>query len=200
MKLAAIVLAAGLSKRMGAFKPLLPLADKPMIAHVLDALKAVDEIDSIYVVTGHDERRLREALQAWPIAFVHNAAYATGEMLSSVQSGLRALPDDVDAAVLALGDQPSVQAPTVRQLVRAWMEKRAPLALPKYRGKRGHPLLLSMSLRAEILALGDGESLKTVVHRHLDQAVQIDVEDPAVIADLDTPDDYARAQLKFSRG
>src|SRR5947207_416014 len=87
--IAAIVLAAGVSKRMGAFKPLLPVAGKPMIVHVLETLKAVDEIDPVIVVTGHEAPRLRDALGKWPSlapaqrAFVHNADYASGEMLSS---------------------------------------------------------------------------------------------------------------------
>lgn len=190
----AVVLAAGLSKRMGAFKPLLPLGGKALLVHVIETLKAVDEIQTIVVVTGHEERRLRAALQAAPVSFVHNAAYASGEMLSSVQAGLRALPADVEAVVLALGDQPAVQAETVRRLVRTWLEQRPPLVLPVFQGRRGHPLLLCMSLRAEILALPENATLKTVVHHHLSEAVQIAVDDAAVTADVDTPEDYQRAQ------
>jgi molybdenum cofactor cytidylyltransferase len=194
MTIAALVLAAGMSKRMGAFKPLLPLGGKPMIVHVLETLAAVERITSIAVVTGHEARRLGEALLDRPVILIHNAAYASGEMLSSVQAGFGALPAKTEAVVLALGDQPAVRAETVRKLIDVWLETRPPLALPVYRGKRGHPLLISTALRAEILALGAGESLKTVVHRHLKEAVQIEVEDAAVAADVDTPEDYARAQ------
>ena len=192
--IAAVVLAAGLSKRMGAFKPLLPLGGKALVVHVIETLKAVDEIQTIVVVTGHEERRLRAALQAAAVSCVHNAGYAAGEMLSSVQTGLRALPSDVEAVVLALGDQPAVQPETVRRLVRIWLEQRPPLALPVFHGRRGHPVLLCMSLRPEILALPENATLRTVVHRHLGEAVQIAVDDSAVIADVDTPEDYQRAR------
>ena len=192
--IAAVVLAAGLSKRMGAFKPLLPLGGKALVVHVIETLKAVDEIQTILVVTGHGERRLRAALQAAAVSCVHNAGYAAGEMLSSVQTGLRALPSDVEAVVLALGDQPAVQPETVRRLVRIWLEQRPPLALPVFHGRRGHPVLLCMSLRPEILALPENATLRTVVHRHLGEAVQIAVDDSAVIADVDTPQDYQRAR------
>ena len=131
---------------------------------------------------------------ATPVSFVHNAAYAAGEMLSSVQAGLRALPSDAEAVVLALGDQPGIQPETVRRLVKTWLEQRPPLALPVFHGKRGHPLLLSMSLRAEILALPANATLKTVVHNHLGEAVQIAVDDSAVTSDVDTLKDYQRAQ------
>jgi len=192
--ISAVVLAAGLSKRMGAFKPLLPLGGKALLVHVIETLKAVDEIQTIVVVTGHEERRLMTTLQATPVSFVHNSCYASGEMLSSVQAGLRALPADVEAVVLALGDQPAVQPETVRRLVRTWLEQRPPLVLPVFHGRRGHPLLLSMSLRAEILALPENATLKTVVHHHLSEAVQTAVDDAAVTADVDTPEDYQRAQ------
>jgi molybdenum cofactor cytidylyltransferase len=192
--ISAVVLAAGLSKRMGAFKPLLPLDGKALLVHVIETLQAVDEIRTILVVTGHEERRLKAALQSAPVSFVHNAAYASGEMLSSVQAGLRALPADVEAVVLALGDQPAVQPETVRRLVRTWLEQKPALVLPVFHGRRGHPLLLCMSLRAEILALPKNATLKTAVHRHLGEAVQIAVDDAAVTADVDTPEDYQRAQ------
>ena len=204
MHIAALIPAAGLSTRMGAFKPLLPLGGKAMIVRVVEMLRAVSEIGRIVVVTGHEAGRVEAVLtecdapETRPTC-VFNSDFAAGEMLSSIQMGLRALPD-VDAVVLTLGDQPSVRAETVRRLIEVWEQKKAPVVLPAWRGKRGHPLVLNMSLRAEILALPRGETLKTVVHAHLNEAVEVEVGDEGILVDMDTREDYERMNREwFSR-
>jgi molybdenum cofactor cytidylyltransferase len=198
-RVAAVVVAAGLSQRMGTFKPLLELGGKPLLQHVVEALQSSGHIEPIVVVTGHEESRLRAAMAGHPLTWVHNAAYADGEMLASVKAGVRALPAGTSAVVLALGDQPAVSMATIARLTRAWQDAQTPMVLPVFQGRRGHPLVLAASLWPEILALGLGETLKTLVHRHLGEALQVAVEDPAVLADLDTPEDYERARREWDQ-
>ena len=110
---AAIILAAGMSKRMGSPKPLLPLGDKPMLAHVIDTLHASQSVSILVIVTGHAADQLQPILDQPGVISVHNPEYATGEMLSSIKVGLRALPADVEAVLIALCDQPMVREATV---------------------------------------------------------------------------------------
>ncbi|HZO89913.1 MAG TPA: nucleotidyltransferase family protein [Chthonomonadaceae bacterium] len=192
-RVAAIILAAGRSQRMGRLKPLLPFGEKPLLARVIETLVTAQNISPIFVVTGHAAQEIAAAVGEYNIRLVHNANYAAGEMLSSVQAGVRALPADCAAFFLVLGDQPMVQPETFRALLSAWRQSDAPLVAPTFEGRRGHPVLFSSRCAADILALPVGETLKTVVARYAAQRREVPVSDPAILADVDTPEDYARA-------
>jgi len=193
-RIAAVVLAAGLSRRMGSPKALLPLAGRPLIVHVVDTLTAAG-ISQIVVVTGHESSLHRDALAAYPsVKLVHNSDYASGEMLSSVQAGVRAIAGaGCDAFLIAPVDQPLVRAETVRMLCAAWDESRKLIVMPRYREQRGHPVLVSVVGAGEILALTAGETLKTFVRRHRARTLEIDVDDEGVVGDIDTPQQYQAA-------
>lgn len=193
---AAIIPAAGLSRRMGTLKPLLQLAGKPLIAHVLDALTAATTISPIIVVTGHQREPLSAAVAGRDVVLVHNEAYAEGEMLSSIQTGLRALPSaasGIDAVMIALCDQPLVRSQTITQLVTAWSERRPRVLLPRFNGKHGHPIVLSAGGIEEIQSLDGkrGATLKDYTSRH--ERLDLEVDDPAVLHDIDTPEDFQKA-------
>lgn len=129
-------------------------------------------------------------------------------MLSSLQRGIAALPENAPAFLLALADQPAVRPATIAQLVRAAVAgprsgdfvqwPTPPLVLPTTLGKRGHPVVISTSLVPEIRSLAPGASLRTVVHRHLAHATLLNVDDPSIHEDLDTPADFARVQASLS--
>ncbi|HEX8237177.1 MAG TPA: nucleotidyltransferase family protein [Abditibacteriaceae bacterium] len=192
-KVAAIVLAAGMSQRMGRLKPLLPFGDKPMIARVIETLQQGGTIHPIIVVTGHAAPEIEDALREYSVQFAHNENFAAGGMLSSVQTGVRALPNDVEAFFLVLGDQPAVNASTPDALRQAWQQARAPVILPLDAGRRGHPVLFDRMCITEILALPEDATLKTVVQAHSAQTVEVAVADEGVLHDVDTPSDYQRA-------
>lgn len=189
--IAAVVLAAGLSTRMGRFKPLLPFGGVPMVAAVVESLTAV--APAVYVVTGHRRDDVAAALAGRPVRFIHNADYAGGEMVSSVQAGVRALPAGVGAFVLALADQPAVSPVTIRCLIDAWRRTRAAVVSPLYHGKRGHPVVIPSQYIPDILNLTPGETLKSFMERRAADILEIPVHDPAVRADVDTPEDYEHA-------
>src|SRR5262249_20174905 len=134
-----------------------------------------------------------------------NPRYATGEMLSSLRAGIDALPPDTRGFILAFADQPAVSPATLSSLLSAWnsahnsstateesRSARGDLILPTFNGNRGHPVVISSALIPEIRALHEGDSLRSVVHRHLASATFVPVDDPAVLEDLDTPEDFAR--------
>jgi CTP:molybdopterin cytidylyltransferase MocA len=194
----AILLAAGLSSRMGRFKPLMSLGTRTLIEHVLASMRGSGVISQFIVVLGHRGAELRAALTGLPdIRFVENPRFAEGEMLSSVQAGVAALPPEAAAFVLAFADQPAVASATIAALVQQFRRSPVPLVLPTYQGKRGHPLLISAALSAEILLTSDPDTLKTVVYRHLEKATMVEVADPSILEDLDTPEDFARAQARL---
>jgi molybdenum cofactor cytidylyltransferase len=196
---AAIVLAAGLSTRMGQFKPLLRLGPSTLLGHVLDALRQSGAVGDVVVVTGHRHEEVEAAVARLPgVRCAFNTAYETGEMLSSVRTGIGALGDLAAGGgfLLALADQPAVAAATIRALVQTFHAHPAALAIPCYRGRRGHPLVLPAALVPEILALPGQETLRKVVHGHLADATLVAVDDPWVLEDLDTPEDFARAMRR----
>jgi len=189
---AGVVLAAGLSRRMGAHKPLLPFGAEPMVARVVDAVRAAGAA-YVAVVTGHRCDDVAAALAGRDVLLVHNPHYRDGEMLSSAQAGVRAVARCCDAALLALGDQPAIEPATIASLIAAWRPTSAAIVAPVYDGRGGHPVLISSRLFDELLRLDAAESLKTLMRRHIDQTLKLEVNDPGVLTDVDTPADYERA-------
>src|ERR1051325_6434745 len=137
IQIPAVLLAAGLSSRMGMFKPLLPLGGVPLILHVVEALRKSDRVGPIIVVTGHRGAEVEAVLPA-DVVRVENPDYATGEMLSSLKAGLRQVEMHMPAVpgfLLAFANQPAVLSHTVTRLADAFLASRPPLALPVHAGK-----------------------------------------------------------------
>lgn len=195
--LAAIVLAAGASTRFGANKLLLPFGDHTVIGATA-SLAAAAGLAPLVVVTGHERERVEAAVRsaAEVAQFVHNADFAEGEMLSSVQAGLRALTDmPADGALIVLGDMPLVGVRVFDALRAAFSANPAvgPIVAPIFRGKRGHPVLFARSLWPSLLALPRGAQPRDVIERHGDRLVQVEVATDAILLDVDTPERYREA-------
>jgi putative nucleotidyltransferase with HDIG domain len=187
-KLAALILAAGYSSRMGRFKPLLRLGEKMAIEWAAGTFREAS-VDRVSVVTGYAAAEMEAALRDTGFDVVHNSDYALG-MYSSIRAGLASLSDEVDACYLLPVDIPLVRASTIAALAEHYTARPAPLIYPTFRGQRGHPPLIGRELFAEILA-GDGEGgLRALLQRH--QAADVAVADEAILLDMDTPEDYAR--------
>ncbi|MDF2440756.1 MAG: molybdenum cofactor cytidylyltransferase [Abditibacteriota bacterium] len=195
LKMDAIVLAAGMSRRMGQLKSLLPFGGGTVLGHVVAMLRAAPVVSSIIIVTGNRADEIEAALQGDGVRCVWNADFATGEMLSSVQCGVRALSPKPPAWLLMPGDLPLVQSRTVEELCAMWERTCASLVVPSHGERRGHPVLFSGSLREDVLALGPQETLRTVVQREraVGNVVEVAVADAGIHLDLDTLEDYERA-------
>lgn len=184
-RIAAVVAAAGLSSRMGAFKPLLPLGSAPLLARTLAPLRAAGA-SPIAVVTGHRASELQARMRAEDLRFVYNAVYASTDMLASLRLGLHALENGFDRVLLLPGDAAGILPETVRRLLKSPGEA----LRPAFGGKPGHPVLLSAAV-ARALCTYDGLGglrgfLKTVGVR------EVETNDPGILLDADTPADYEK--------
>ena len=187
----AIILAAGMSSRMVENKLLLPWTDgQPIVRHVVQ--KYLDStVDPIIVVTGRDQALVAASLADLPVTCVHNPDFASGEMLSSLKAGLRALPAELPAVFIQPADMPCVPSGVVSQLANA----HAPgfnLA-PVFQGRRGHPVLLDGRFFAAMLELPADGRPRDLVEGARDQLRLVEVEDAGVLLDVDTREAYERA-------
>jgi molybdenum cofactor cytidylyltransferase len=191
---AAILLAAGRSERMGAFKPLLPWGDATLLEYQLEQLASLDEIAQVVVVTGHGADRLAVIIDATPKALAaHNAGFDAGKA-GSIRRGLAEITGDPDAILLLAVDQPR-PASLVRVLIGAHRRERAMITLPVYEGHRGHPLIFDRALMPELLAVDEASlGVRAVVERHASSINAARVDDPRACLDLNTPGDVERGR------
>jgi molybdenum cofactor cytidylyltransferase len=191
--ISAIILAAGQSKRMGQPKMLLPWGNLTVIEHVVTTFLHAG-VNDILVVTGGAHEQVKKAIHRYPVRHIQNRDYAAGEMLSSLQCGLRKMPDQAQAALIGLGDQPQIQEGSIRLICEAYRESRSLLIVPSFHMKRGHPWLVACSLWKEILRLRSPETPRDFLNHYADQIQYVSVETPTIFADLDTPEDYQNSR------
>lgn len=185
MPLPGVILAAGRSSRMGRDKALIPVGETTWLGRLVEVFSAA--VAPVIVVVGHHAEEVAEA--AGPeLVVVHNRDYDRG-MLSSLQSGLRALPDDAQGAVFTLVDHPHLQPETLTAVLNAFEQSRPPMVIPRFNGERGHPVVVRRDVIEELLQLDPKSSPKPVVRSHYPQALFLDLDDPAVTEDLDLPSD-----------
>jgi molybdenum cofactor cytidylyltransferase len=125
---------------------------------------------------------------------IRNENYAIGEMLSSIQSALSAMPDRAQAALIGLGDQPQAQERSVRLICEEYEDSQSRLIVPSFQMRRGHPWLVARQLWNVILEVKPPESLRDCRNRHADEIHYVSVDTPSVLADLDTPEDYQKSR------
>lgn len=195
--IAGLVLAAGQSKRMGRPKMTLPWGNTTVIGQVVLTLARAG-IPDILVVTGGARREVEKALQGTPARTIFNPDYEQGEMLSTFQLGLAAMGDDVSAVLVTLGDQPQIEQGVVELLVEAFRRTHAPLVVPSFRNRRGHPWLLHRSLWPQALELQHPDTLRDFLHRRASMIHYLPVKTGSVLRDLDTPGDYDSSKPKGS--
>ncbi len=189
----ALILAAGQSKRMGRPKMSLPWGASTILGHVIEVFRLAGA-EEVLVVTGGDKASVEQIAEAWQARTVFNPEHASGEMLSSLQVGLQAMPAAVEAAMIALGDQPQIQESTVRSILEVRAETRMPLIVPSYLMRRGHPWLVARPLWGDILAMHSPQTVHDFLVAHAADITYVDIDTPTVLEDLDTPDDYGRYQ------
>ena len=187
----AVILAAGSSRRMGTQKLLLPFGDLTMIETVLDHVLS-SNIDHVMVVLGPNPEKVQEVLAKKPVQFCHNKQHEEG-MLSSVICGISALPDSAEAALIYLGDQPKVPAAVSNAVIEAYDEELYGIVIPVYNHRRGHPLLVDMKYRREVEKLDLEQGLRALRHQFPEDVLEVEVDEPGILLDIDTPDDYSNA-------
>jgi molybdenum cofactor cytidylyltransferase len=189
-RIAAIVLAAGRSSRMGARNKLLELiAGKSMIARVAEtALQG--GAAPVIVVTGFEAPRIEAEMTGLEVVVARNAAFDEG-LSSSLKAGLSALPPDCDGALILLGDMPAIDASVLRALTAAFTGRDA-ICVPMHQGRRGNPVLWGRRYFAEMTQLTGDFGAKTLITLHADRVTEVEVGSESIFADIDTPADRAR--------
>lgn len=189
MSLAGVILAGGASQRMGTEKALLAYQGETFLDRLIGVLAG--HCAPVIVVLGHHAEAIRAGLKrAGEAEFVVNAHYADGQ-LSSLQCGLAAVPEGAEGVLFLPVDYPAVREATVVALIEAF-ERRAgsPLVVPRYGGRRGHPICCARELIPEFLALGRDSQARVVVHGHAHETRYVDVDDPGILLDVDDPEAY----------
>ena len=186
-RIAALVLAAGSSTRMGgANKLLCQVGGVPMARRAVNAALASRCI-SVQVVTGHQAEAVEAALSGLAVECLRNPDYATG-MASSLRAGLAALPAEADAVVVVLADMPWVSGALIDRLVAAWDPRDPRIVAPVRDGRRGNPILWPRALVAKMAQVEGDVGARALLQTHADRLTLVGWEDDAIFADVDTPD------------
>jgi molybdenum cofactor cytidylyltransferase len=186
-----ILLAAGESRRMGSPKALLHFQGQSFIERICTAFLTAG-VDEFIVVLGARADDLRQALPSHPaLRTVMNTRYFQGQ-LSSLMTGIGALSPESEAAVVNLVDHPLVTAETIQALIASFRATPVPIIIASYQGRRGHPVLFSSRVYGEILAAPLDQGAKVVVRKDPSRVCELPLDDPGILADIDTPEDYAR--------
>ncbi len=184
---AAIILAAGYSRRMERFKPLLPIGGTTLVDRLISTF--LDTNVEVYVVVGYRADEIRAAIEDRNVVVVENPNYNLG-MFTSVQAGVRSLVSGYDAFFVMPADVPLVGPFTIESLMTASAQHRGRIIYPVFEKRRGHPPLIPMSLAPKITASGNDHSLRDVLHSFERLALEVNVPDSGILLDIDTPDDY----------
>ena len=196
-RIAAVILAAGMSSRMGGAKQLLRLGEHTLLEHVLENVRTSGVAD-IVLVLGHAAETIRKSIDAKNLNIVVNDAYREG-MGSSLRTGVSALPAEIDAAFIVLADQPFVQPSTLRLLTDRYRESNAQIVIPMYKGFRGNPVLLDRSVFPEVMALTGDIGCRAIFGKHLEGIAKVPVEDLGILLDVDSQEDFDRLE-QYGRG
>jgi molybdenum cofactor cytidylyltransferase len=193
---AAIVLAAGMSSRMGTLKQLLPFGNSTVLGSVIENLQAAG-VDRVVVVLGHEAEKVRQAVDNVGVEFVLNEEYVVG-MFSSVQAGVRALPADTETVLICLGDQPGICSETIRALIATFGRCGNGIGIPFTQNDQGHPLFVSGKYLNELQLMSPTLTLKHFLSAHANDIARLPIEDGAVLRDIDTPAEYEAERRHYS--
>ncbi|MFN3231788.1 MAG: NTP transferase domain-containing protein [Alphaproteobacteria bacterium] len=189
-RIAAIVMAAGTSSRMGGRNKLLEeIEGAPMIRHTVENTLG-STAGPVIVVTGRDQGDIQSALEGLEIQFVHNPDFADG-MAGSLHAGLNALPDDVDGVAICLGDMPLVTAADINRLIAAFDEEEGrTICVPTRAGKWGNPVLWSRLYFEEMQNIKGDKGARGLLHTYADKICEVDIDGDRIFRDFDTPDAF----------
>lgn len=188
IQLTAIVLAAGRSQRMGCNKSFLPLGGKTVLQQVLLTLRAAHPA-KILVVLGAQGEPVAESLADFAVTIVRNPA-PDSDMADSLRMALAGLSQEDQGVMICLGDQPLIAQATYRRLADHYQSHPDAIVQPCCNGRKGHPVLLPSALLGELTNFA---TLRDLLREHAARRQLIDVDDPGILVDLDTPEDYQRA-------
>jgi len=189
--IAALILAAGVSKRMDdSLKANLLIGDKTFLATIVEVMHSAG-IKQVYVVLGKDTERIQEKNPHLDVTYVINKEYKKGQ-LSSIQAVLEVIPQKLDSLIIHLVDHPLINVSTVQTLIKARRRIKAPIIIPTYRGKRGHPVLFGSEVFKQLREAPMDIGARAVVWNNQDTLHEIETEDVGIVVNINTPEDYTK--------
>ncbi|MFW5878883.1 MAG: nucleotidyltransferase family protein [Myxococcota bacterium] len=195
----AILLAAGAGRRMGEDKLLLDYRGRPLILHPLAALSKSAGVRKTVVVVRPGFGLPPLPPGGPPVQMVENPFHEQG-MGSSLRAGVAASPVDTEAFVIVLADMPLVGPRLIEEVLGAWRRSRRPIAAPVFQGRRGHPVVVSASLRESLLACSGDQGLRGLIREHPELVCEVETADPGCVFDVDTPQDLSREEVGAGPG
>ncbi len=198
-RVAALVLAAGRSTRMGAINKLIAeIGGKPLVRIAAEQALA-SMAKPVIVVTGHERERIEAALAGLPVRFVHNPDYAEG-LGTSLKAGIAAVPDNADAAIVCLGDMPQVDAALIDRLIAAFDPARGALVVvPSIEGRRGNPVVWSRRFFNDLMAIHGDIGARHLIGQYAEAVVEVPVAGEAALTDVDTPESFSAVKAEIER-
>jgi molybdenum cofactor cytidylyltransferase len=191
--ISAVLLAAGLSRRMGRPKQLLPLGDRPAIVRCLEHIRGA-MIDDIVVVVGTDADDIVAAIDTFPVAIARNEDPGS-DMSQSLRVGLAKVSPVTSGVFVCLADQPMVRSETLIRLCLCHLEKPGTIIIPVFHGEKGHPPLFPKEIIAEIDVV---PTLRDLIERHSGKVYHLEMTDKGIVLDMDTWEDYQGMIERFS--
>ncbi len=195
--ISAILLAAGEAKRMGKTKQLLPLGGRALVEHAVDNLLA-SRIDEVVVVTGNQAEAVAKHIGNRPVKIVVNPDFRLG-MSTSLKKGLASINPTAGAVMVALADQPFISGKMIDGLIEAFNGNKKGIAVPVYKGKRGHPIIFSIKYRDEMSELQGDAGAKAVLERHADDVLEVPAASGDIHVDIDDMESYESQKNKVEK-
>ena len=196
-RIGAVILAAGMSSRMGETKQLIRLGENTLLEQVMEIVRS-SRVDEIVLVLGHQAETIKKRVGIKNLKVVINESYQQG-MGTSLRTGLAALSSGTNAALIVLADQPFVRAETLDRLIDQYEQSGAQIAIPIYKGFRGNPVLLGRSVFPEVMALTGDIGCRAIFGNHVEGIVKVLVDDIGILLDLDTKGDVEKLR-EFRQG
>ena len=189
----AVVLAAGLSQRMGRPKMTLPWQNTTVIGQVVSVLLDAS-VEYVLVVTGGAQKDVESALAGMPVSTIFNPNFGNGEMMHTLRVGLSALQKEINAALVVLGDQPQIELDVVKSILTTYKQGHHAIVVPSFQSRRGHPWLVERVLWDVLLDENAISTMRQFLNQYGKQIRYVDVSTDSIFQDLDTPEDYLKFQ------
>jgi len=198
-RIAAVVLAAGRSTRMGAINKLIAeIGGKPLVRIAVEQALA-SRARPVIVVTGHERERVEAALNGLPVRLVHNPDYADG-LGTSLKAGIAAVPEDADAAIVCLGDMPQVDSALIDKLIAAFDPERGALVVvPSIDGRRGNPVVWSRRFFHDLMSINGDIGARHLIASYAEAVAEVPVAGEAALTDVDTPESLSAVKVEIER-
>lgn len=188
--IATLILAAGQSKRMGQLKQVMPWGDYILLGKTIEIYQRAG-VEPILVVVGFEAAKIKKKLANEKVIWIDNLSYQEG-MSTSIRAGLRELSGETQAVLLALGDLPLVKPETIRNIISAYKQKKPPIVVPRFLGKKGHPVLVAQSLFPQLLNIRGDKGARNIIQGNQKQVLYLDVDDPGIYWDIDDFQTYEK--------